>query len=120
MIAESDVRKRSAVVSRRYGHLRLTRLASRVQHTSMVRRILIFALIILPLPTRACDLCGCFTPQLNAMPKEEMSPTGFYAAVAEQFTHFGTVQFDADEIANPTGQRLDSSITQFDVGYDIN
>ena len=49
-----------------------------------------------------------------------MSPSGFYAAVAEQFTHFGTVQFDGDEIANPTGQRLDSSITQFVIGYDIN
>jgi hypothetical protein len=54
------------------------------------------------------------------MPKEEMSPSGFYAAVAEQFTHFGTVQFDGDGIANPTGQRLDSSITQFVIGYDIN
>ena len=54
------------------------------------------------------------------MPKEEMSPSGFYAAVAEQFTHFGTVQVDGDEIANPTGQRLDSSITQFVIGYDIN
>jgi hypothetical protein len=86
----------------------------------MMRRILIFALIILPVATQACDLCGCFTPQLNTMPKEEMSPTGFYAAVAEQFTHFGTVQFDDREIANPSGQRLESSITQFLIGYDIN
>src|SRR5437763_16765453 len=85
-----------------------------------MRRFLILTLIISPLATRACDLCGCYTPQLNAMPKEEMSPSGFYAAVAEKFTHFGTVQFDADEVANPSGQRLDSSITQFVIGYDIN
>jgi hypothetical protein len=86
----------------------------------MMRRLLILALIIFPIVTRACDLCGCYTPQLNSMPKEEMSPSGFYAAVAEQFTHFGTLQFDADEVANPTGQRLESSITQFVVGYGIN
>src|SRR5437764_4818782 len=86
----------------------------------MMRRLLVLALVIFPLVARACDLCGCYTPQLNSMPKEEMSPSGFYAAVAEQFTHFGTVQFDADEVANPSGQRLDSSITQFVIGYDIN
>src|SRR5436190_17380029 len=86
----------------------------------MMRRFLVLALVIFPLVARACDLCGCYTPQLNSMPKEEMSPSGFYAAVAEQFTHFGTVQFDADEVANPSGQRLDSSITQFVIGYDIN
>jgi len=86
----------------------------------MMRRFLVLALVIFPLVARACDLCGCYTPQLNSMPKEEMSPSGFYAAVAEQFTHFGTVQFDDDEVANPTGQRLDSSITQFVIGYGIN
>jgi hypothetical protein len=44
---------------------------------------------------------------------------GWYAAVGEQFTHFGTLQFDGNEIANPTGQYLDSSITQLVAGYDI-
>jgi hypothetical protein len=86
----------------------------------MLRRPLIFALVIFPLATRACDLCGCYTPQLNSMPKDEMSRSGFYAAVAEQFTHFGTLQFNDNEVANPTGQRMDSSITQFVIGYAIN
>ena len=45
------------------------------------------------------------------MPKEKVFLTGFYTAIAEQFTHFGTLQFDDHEVANPTGQRLDSSIT---------
>jgi len=54
------------------------------------------------------------------MPKEKVFLTGFYTAIAEQFTHFGTLQFDDHEVANPTGQRLDSSITQFVVGYEIN
>ena len=48
--------------------------------------------------TRVCDLCGCFTPQVNAMAAE--SPylpdwvAGFYGAIAEQFTSFGTLQLD--------------------------
>ena len=74
--------------------------------------------------SRACDLCGCYTPQLNTMPGMESTPvspwlTGWYAAVGEQFTHFGTLQFDGNEIANPTGQYLNSSITQLVAGYDI-
>ena len=86
----------------------------------MLRRVFIIALVILPVAAHACDLCGCYTPQLNSMPKEEMSPIGFYAAVAEQFTHFGTLQFNDEEVPNPIGQRLDSSITQFVIGYGIN
>ena len=46
--------------------------------------------------------------------------SGFYAAIAEQFTFFGSLQFDDREVANPTGQRLDSSVTQFVIGYEIN
>jgi hypothetical protein len=74
--------------------------------------------------SRACDLCGCYTPQLNTMPGMESTPVspwlaGWYAAVGEQFTHIGTLQFDGNEIANPTGQYLNSSITQLVAGYDI-
>jgi len=54
------------------------------------------------------------------MPKEKASMIGLYTAIAEQFTHFGTLQFDDREVANPSGQRLDSSITQFVIGYEIN
>lgn len=74
---------------------------------------------------RACDLCGCYTPQVEAMP--DMPPvtstswmTGVYAAVAEQFTYFGTLQIDGREVANPTGQYESSSITQVVAGYQIN
>lgn len=75
--------------------------------------------------SRACDLCGCFTPQLEAMPDMEAmaSPSwaaGFYGAVVQQFTHFGTLQFDGEEVDNPTGQYLNSSITQLVAGYSIN
>ena len=80
---------------------------------------------------RGCDLCGCYTPQLEILPPDpgsfdqpsaRSSPTfssKFYVAVAEQFTHFGTLQEDGQEIANPTGQYLDSSNTQLVAGYSI-
>src|SRR3954471_14861229 len=80
---------------------------------------------------RACDLCGCYTPQmettLQARPFDQRDITSgrtgatrFYAAVSEQFTHFGTLQFDGEEVANPTGQYLDSSVTQLVAGYGFN
>jgi hypothetical protein len=47
------------------------------------------------------------------------NPT-WYAAVAEQFTHFRTLQFQGGEVANPVGQYLDSWITQLVIEYDIN
>src|SRR5438309_2363839 len=73
----------------------------------------------------ACDLCGCYTPQLEAMPEmQSASPfpwlTGWYGAIGEQFTHFGTAQMDGREISNPTGQYENSSITQIVAGYTIN
>jgi hypothetical protein len=77
----------------------------------------------------ACDVCGCYTPQIDAMP-QATDPSAFglppaaggwlshtYFAVAEQFTHFGTLQLDGLEVANPTGQYLDSSIAQIVAGY---
>ena len=75
---------------------------------------------------RACDLCGCYTPQIEAMSQSElsavgpMSSSGFYFAGAEQFTHFGTLQLDGHEVDNPTGQYLNSSITQLVAGYSFN
>jgi hypothetical protein len=85
----------------------------------------------------ACDLCGCYTPQLETLPQRDADivfgqpaavassghrsgMTGLYGAVAEQFTHFGTLQLDGREIQNPTGQYLDSSITQLVAGYSFN
>lgn len=81
----------------------------------------------------ACDLCGCYTPQVEAMPSTEELTLGqpvtapheswsdqLYAAVAEQFTYFNTVQIDGREVANPTDQYLASSVTQLVLGYSFN
>jgi hypothetical protein len=71
-----------------------------------------------------CDLCGCFTPQLNTAAQMESSlfpswERGWFAAVGEQFTRFGTLQDNGTEVPNPTGQYLNSSITQLVSGYQI-
>jgi hypothetical protein len=87
---------------------------------SVFRLVALFALMSgIVHETWACDLCGCFTPQLEAMPEMEHGETKWYVAVSEQFTHFGTLQFEGDEVANPTGQYLNSSITQLVAGYNI-
>jgi hypothetical protein len=90
--------------------------------TTMLALSLILAGLIC---SRACDLCGCYTPQLETMSPMEPNGSrqwwsGFYGAVAEQFTHFGTAQLDGHEVSNPTGQYENSSITQLVAGYTIN
>ncbi len=83
------------------------------------------AVAFLPVLARGCDLCGCFTPQMETSLGFALTPLlpgseGFYAAVAEQFTHFGTTQFEGHEVPNEVGQYMDSSITQVVAGYSIN
>ncbi|HEX4666830.1 MAG TPA: hypothetical protein VH207_09525 [Chthoniobacterales bacterium] len=78
-----------------------------------------------PRAARACDLCGCYTPQLETLSPLQAEAarswtSGVYGAVAEQFTHFGTLQFEGDEVPNPTDQHLDSSITQLVGAYTFN
>lgn len=80
--------------------------------------------------TRACDLCGCYTPEIEAMSSTDQSGLPLpvdaahntwisraYFAVAEQFTYFNSAQLDGREVANPTDQYLASFITQLVGGY---
>ena len=69
---------------------------------------------LLAVRVTACDLCPCDLP-----PMDIASRVGWSARVSEQFTHFGTLQQDGQSIANPAGEHLDSSITQFIIGYDF-
>src|SRR3954471_15393599 len=96
-------------------------------------RILVCALLVAANRAAGCDLCGCYTPQIEAMPQSadepalgQPSPTGgrsagwlsnAYFAVAEQYTYFGTLRFEGDEVPNPTDQHEDSSITELVAGY---
>ncbi len=64
----------------------------------------------------ACDLCAVY----SATEARGEIGQGWCAGVAEQFTHFGTLQEDGREVPNDVGQRLDSSITQLFAGYNFN
>ena len=62
-----------------------------------------------------CDMCGCYTPQhaaaLPAAPSDSgvisssgtaaLWMSGAYLAVAEQFTHFGTLQLEGSRQETP-------------------
>ena len=63
-----------------------------------------------------CDLCALY----NVAAAHGQANQGFSLTVAEQFTHFGTLQMDGHRVANPTGQYLDSSVTQVIAGYNFN
>lgn len=63
----------------------------------------------------ACDLCAVY----SATESRGEIGRGLYAGVAEQFTHFGTLQEDGREVPNEANQWLDSSITQLLVGYNF-
>lgn len=73
-----------------------------------------------PRVVRACDICGCYTPnqELNYEPLRQRH-RGFYAAIAEQYTYFGTVQQSGREVPNVADQFERSSITQLIAGWNI-
>jgi hypothetical protein len=64
----------------------------------------------------ACDLCAIYA----AAQAHGETGQGPFAGVAEQFTHFGTLQFEGEEVSNPADQHLDSSVTQLFGGYNFN
>ena len=64
----------------------------------------------------ACDLCSVY----SATQARGGIGKGIFAGVAEQFTHFGSLQRDGVEVPNETGQHLDSSNTQLLLGYNFN
>ena len=66
-------------------------------------------------PVSACDLCALYTA---SQARAEVGK-GIFGGVAEQFTHFGTVQVDGVKAPNPTGQYLDSAISQLFAGYNL-
>src|SRR5262245_4420154 len=67
-------------------------------------------------PAVPCDLCAIY----SANQARGDIGKGFFLGVAEQFTHFGTLQDDGHEVHNEVGQYLDSSISQVFVGYNFN
>ncbi len=64
----------------------------------------------------ACDLCSVY----NVNAAEGTRNKGFSLSLAEQFTHFGTLQEEGRKVANPTHQYLNSSVSQVVPGYIFN
>jgi hypothetical protein len=77
-------------------------------------KILKFALaaVACAQPVVACDFCSIYSAT------ETRAGKGFYAGVAEQFTHFSTALDEGHEVSG-NGQYLDSSITQLVLGYNV-
>jgi hypothetical protein len=104
--------------------MRPGRLSTESQTLSVLvkfpKSLLFSALLIGALPlirsARACDLCAIY----NVMDAQSGSAGGWSLSVAEQFTHFHTLQLDGHEVENTVGQRLDSSITQLVLGHNFN
>jgi hypothetical protein len=81
-----------------------------------MKKLLIPLLIAASGPTAfACDLCAVYSV---AQAHGEIG-TGFSTGIAEQFTHFGTLQDSGHEVSNEVGQTLDSSVSQLFVGYNF-
>jgi hypothetical protein len=83
---------------------------------SFLLSTLLLSAVPLTRSARACDLCAIY----NVMDAQSGSAGGWSLSVAEQFTHFHTLQLDGHEVENTGGQRLDSSITQLVIGHNFN
>ena len=66
-------------------------------------------------PAAACDLCSVY----SAMQARGEIDKGFTVGVAQQFTHYGTLQEDGHKIPNGLKQHFDSSISQLFAGYNF-
>lgn len=74
----------------------------------------LLAIVLVASASPACDICAVYT----ATDLRE-SKVGFRAGVAEQYTYYGTLQRDGEEISNPNDESLRSSITQVVFGYNF-
>jgi hypothetical protein len=63
---------------------------------------------------QACDICAIYSAT-----EMQATRTGLRLGIGQQYTHFSTLQDDGDEVRNPDDERLDSSITQLIIGYQI-
>src|SRR5438045_66153 len=80
-------------------------------------RRLIFVLVsaVTAQPLIGCDLCSVYAA---SRARGDLG-SGVFAGVAEQYTRFGTLQLDGNEVPNTAGQYLDSSISQLFAGYNF-
>jgi hypothetical protein len=80
----------------------------------MIRFAPLGALLLCAPVAHACDLCSAYTA---SMAHGEMS--GWYGGVSEQFTRYDDLREEGHSLHDDSGQYLDSSITQFFLGYGV-
>lgn len=71
-------------------------------------------LALCPVTAHACDVCAVYTAT-----EQGESRTGFRIGLATQYTHYGTLKENGDEVANPAHESFDSIITQVLLGYQL-
>ena len=74
----------------------------------------VVAVAVVPMAP-ACDCCSVF----SACNLQSENEKGFIAGMAEQYTHFGTLQDNSSKIAGDGGY-IDSLVSQFFAGYNFN
>jgi hypothetical protein len=67
-------------------------------------------------PAIGCELCAIYAGSHGGGVEQH----GWFTGVAEQFTTFGGLQLGGTEIANPANQSVETSTTQFILGYNFN
>lgn len=80
----------------------------------IVLGIAVAAALLRSEPAAGCDVCAIYTAT-----EVSEGRTGFRAGVGQQFSHFATEQLNGEEIPS-FGEHLNSSITQFLLGYQVN
>lgn len=81
---------------------------------AVVGVLLLVTMLVAIRPACACDLCAIYT---TTEAREDQ--TGFRLGLGEQFTYFHTLQNNGEEVPNPAGEKIASSITQFLFGYNF-
>jgi hypothetical protein len=82
------------------------------------KNVLTFAVLVPTLmsgPILACDLCSVYA----ASEAQGGNDRGFFGGVAEQFTHFDTLQSNGQTAAND-GEHINSLNSQVFIGYNFN
>lgn len=68
------------------------------------------------MPGIGCELCAVYA----AAHGQGVGENGWFTGAAEQFTTFGGMQLGGRDVPNVAGQRIESSTTQFILGYSFN
>ena len=82
-----------------------------------IRLVSAFALFVASCTSAfGCELCAIYADDHGLGEPRH----GWFTGAAEQFTTFGSMQLGGREVSNPAGERIETSTTQFILGYSFN